>query len=224
MTQLSTRNFGLLIAYVLPGVVVLFGMTDHSETVRSWFGVSARNAPTIGGFLYVTLASVAAGMIVSAARWLVVDWLHHRTGIQEPDWDFSALQANHRAFQAMVESHYRYYQFYANMLVALTIAAIAQWPLVLTLSAKSAIFSVVAVSLAALLHVASRDALRKYYAHTTAFLGSVQQERRLAMTNGSGPDKKHVHKKTAARRPRVKSPDGNRSRKPTKTSTAPRQQ
>jgi len=161
MTEVSTRNFGLLIAYVVPGLVVVSSMGDYSQTVRSWFGVFPGYAPTVAGFLYTTLASVAAGMTISAIRWLLVDWLHHKTGIERPYWDFSALQANYRAFEAMVENHYRYYQFYSNMLVALMIALIGRSSLLFPLSERPAIFIVVLIGLIALFYVASRDALRK---------------------------------------------------------------
>src|SRR5688500_13556261 len=91
-------------------------------------------APSVGGFLYVTLASTAAGLLVSAVRWSVVDRLYHRTGISEPHWEFAQLSDRLPAFLAVVDNHYRYYQFYANMLVALTFTYIARlialrhWP------------------------------------------------------------------------------------------------
>lgn len=222
MTQVSTRNFGLLIAYVVPGLVVVSTMGDYSQTVRSWFGVFPGFAPTVAGFLYTTLASVAAGMTVGAIRWLLVDWLHHNTGIERPEWDFSALQANYRAFAYMVESHYRYYQFYGNMLVALVIAVIGQSSLLFPLSEKPPILIVVLIGLLALFYVASRDALRKYYAHTTGFLGSLQQERKRTMTNGSTPKTKQDREKTTLKKPSTKSAGGKRSRETAKGDTPAR--
>ncbi len=68
MSELSEKNFGLLIAYVLPGFVTLWGISHFSPTVESWIASSQHGAPTVGGFLYVTLASLAAGLTVSEAR------------------------------------------------------------------------------------------------------------------------------------------------------------
>jgi hypothetical protein len=109
----SLESFGLLIAYVLPGVIALLGVSYFSDPVRSWLGSSAADAPTVGGFLYVTLASIAAGLTASTVRWLIVDTLHHWTGIRQPRWDFSRLQANVGAFDVLIEIHYKFYQFYA---------------------------------------------------------------------------------------------------------------
>src|ERR1043166_3090482 len=112
-------DFGLLIAYVLPGFLALWGGTAVSPVLRAWFGTPPANAPTVGGFLSLTVASIAAGLTVSTVRWLLVDTLHHRTGIPPPPWDFSALERNVTAFGVLIEIHYRYYQWYANALVAL---------------------------------------------------------------------------------------------------------
>jgi hypothetical protein len=76
-------NFGLLIAYVLPGMTAIWGLSYVSETVQGWLGSSTEAVPTIGGFLYVTLAAVGAGLVASTVRWMVVDIrvvLHGRWG------------------------------------------------------------------------------------------------------------------------------------------------
>src|SRR5258708_7235024 len=76
----SVTNFGLLIAFLLPGFVALWGISYVSEPVRSWFGSTPDYAPSVGGFLYVTLASIVAGLTVSTVRWIVIDTVHHVTG------------------------------------------------------------------------------------------------------------------------------------------------
>ncbi len=111
MREVSGRNFGLLIAYVLPGFVALTGAARCSTAVRQWMDqhVAACGATaTVGGFLYVTLASVGVGLTVSTVRWAVIDTLHHWTGIPGPCWDDSRLQEKLEAFEALVENHYRY--------------------------------------------------------------------------------------------------------------------
>jgi hypothetical protein len=113
MKDLSDKNFGLLIAYVVPGTIVLVGLAAFSPAVRSWLVNSSPAGPTVGGFLFVTLASVAAGMTASAVRWATVDRLHHRTGVLKPAWDDSNLPERLEAFEAIVEAHYRYYQFHS---------------------------------------------------------------------------------------------------------------
>ena len=126
MKEVSTSNFGILISNLVPGFTALWGASYFSETVRVWLGSSPVNAPTVGGFLYVTIASVALGMTVGSVRWLVIDTIHHRTGIRQPEWDFSWLQENITAYRTLVEIHYDYYQFFANGFIALTFVYVAR--------------------------------------------------------------------------------------------------
>src|SRR5207245_11395417 len=82
------------------------------------FATAPVGAPRIGGFLYLTVASLAAGMAVSAVRWALVDTLHSYTGLPMPALDFSKLGENVEAFDLLIEIHYRHYQYYSNMVVA----------------------------------------------------------------------------------------------------------
>jgi hypothetical protein len=167
--DVTGQNFGYLVAYVLPGFLLLLtaeqvwpGWFPWLDSTSGWAA-----APTVGGFLFVTLASVAAGVTASTARWLIVDWLHHRTGIRPPHWDDSKLQDKLSAFEALVDAHYRYYQFYANSLVSLTVMLamrVASGPVGST--------DVVLALLCGLFWVGSRDTLRRYYRRTEILLGS----------------------------------------------------
>lgn len=113
--QATIQHVGLVIAYVLPGLTALWGGSYFSETLRAWVAASPTDAPTVAGFLYRTLASIAAGLTVSTVRWLLMDRLHHWIGIPEPRCDFSRLQDHLGAFDLFLEIHYRYYyQFYSS--------------------------------------------------------------------------------------------------------------
>ena len=125
MHELTEKHFGLVIAYLLPGFVAISGISHFSPVVSQWMAVPPAS-PTIGGFMYVTLGSLGVGLTISAVRWFAVDSLHHWTGVVAPKWDFARLQENLEAFDAIVVSHYRYYQFYSNMVIAFPIWA-AGW-------------------------------------------------------------------------------------------------
>ena len=195
------KNFGVLIAFLLPGLVTLLGIAPYSATVRSWFGTPATAAPTVGGFLYVTLAAIGLGMTTSVIRWLVLDWLHHHTGIRPPEWDFSGLQDNLDGFMALVENHYRYYQFYGNMLVAQVITAIGYAVRPTLPSEESRLVLPIILGLTALFYVASRDTLAKYYDRAGTLLRAAQTPRgEKIMTNGFGmKHDEEMTKKTPAR-------------------------
>lgn len=171
MSGLSGRNFGLVIAYLLPGFVLLWTTSDWLGDVQNWFGACAASAPTVGGFLYVTLASLATGLTLSAVRWLLIDTIHHRTGLKKPDWDFSNLQTNLAAFEGAVENHYRYYQFFGSMVLVMSVGAAHPIKLSNQLAGNCPAVTTAALVLMTLFFVASRDALRKYYSRTSAVLG-----------------------------------------------------
>ena len=166
--DVTTSNFGLLIAFVLPGFVLLWGIAPFSQTVTNWLTHTHSDAPTVGGFLYVTLASVGLGQLVSTLRWLLVDSLHHRTGITPPTWSFRELRSKEAsgAFERLVDDHYRFYQFHANGFVALTLAFLAHG-----MAAGFSVAGFIAVLLCdALLFAGSRDTLSRYYRRTEQVL------------------------------------------------------
>jgi hypothetical protein len=172
MNEWTDKNFGVVIAYLLPGFVALWGVSYFSPTVASWISVSQQGAPTVAGVCYVTLASLAAGLIASAVRWVIVDSMHHATGLVAPAWSFGNLEDKLQGFLLLVESHYRYYQFYSNMFVAVAFAAVAclvegggtakaiGWPGVGFLALELVLFA------------GSRDTLRKYYSRTRQLLNT----------------------------------------------------
>lgn len=182
----SEHRFGLLIAYVLPGFVALWGLGYVSPTVRLWLSAAqvTMDIPTIGGFLYVTLASIALGMTLSAVRWLVIDWINEHTGLPRPSWDDAKLQKNLDAYNLLRDIHYRYYQFHANGLLALLVVLAARprvpegdnW---LTFDLVDAVL----VALVGVFFVTARDNLAKYYRRVTDLLES-SPVRSTPMSNG----------------------------------------
>lgn len=170
MRDLTHDNFGLVIAYVLPGFVALWGVRSVVPEVDLLLGTPAGAAPSVGGFLYGTVGATAAGLIVSTVRWAVLDRLYHRTGIPEPAWEFRHLPATLAAFESHVQDHYRYYQFYSYMLVAILVGSTLHllgggtW-----LGANGWGTALIALLLVVLV-LGSRDALRKYYARTGVLL------------------------------------------------------
>jgi hypothetical protein len=119
LKDLTSSNFGLLIAFLLPGFVALWGVSFFSETVRTWLTLPITESPTVGGFLYVTLASLAAGLTASTIRWAVIDTLHHATGIRAQEWDYGRLEQHANAYRIVNEHHYLFYLWYSNMIVVL---------------------------------------------------------------------------------------------------------
>jgi hypothetical protein len=169
MQTVSNTNFGPLIAYLVPGATALLGFTFFSQTLSTWFATAPDGAPNLAGFLYLTITALATGMTVSAVRWALVDTLHARTGLAPPRLDFSKLPDRVDAFVLLIDIHYRHYQYYANMLVALAIAYIGyrvHLGGILPLGLPDIAFAV----LEAIFFATSRDTLRKHYSRTAQLL------------------------------------------------------
>ena len=205
-TPLSNENFGLVIAYVLPGFVALWGVSYFSPTVESWITATQQGAPSVAGFMYVTVASLAAGLTVSAVRWAIIDNIHHLTGIVPPAWNFVNLDDKLQGFLTLNESHYRYYQFYANMFIAagFTYSAWLVWNGKGIAAAGWA--NLCFLVLEVVLFAGSRDAIAKYYSRVAQLLGtlSTSKKGRHCMTNGIGG--KHHPKSDSASKPVEKKP------------------
>lgn len=176
MDSLS-RQFGLVIAYLLPGFVALAGIAPLSPIVAEW--LHPDQTGTFAAPVYVLLAATALGMVASCFRWLLVDRIHAMTGVIAPVFNAGALEENPGAFNCLVENHYRYYQFYANTLVAVV------WAYAVRRSLTPSLFLRVptdlgVVILCVVLFAGSRDALVKYRSRSS------QLNERVALTDLEG--------------------------------------
>src|SRR5688572_28867809 len=73
MGGFTSTSFGLLIAYLLPGIIVLYGVSLWSPRVHAIFQTFLGANSNAGLFLLLLLASLIAGLLVSGVRVLTVD-------------------------------------------------------------------------------------------------------------------------------------------------------
>lgn len=168
--DILNRQFGLVIAILLPGFVALAGIAPLSPLVAEW--LQTGQTASLAAPLYILLAATAAGMVVSCFRWLLVDSIHAMTGVAAPTFNARALEETPAAFHCLVENHYRYYQFYANTLVAVVWAYAIHRSLTPSLLLRLPM-DVGVVVLCAVLFAGSRDALAKYRSRSTQLNGQV---------------------------------------------------
>ena len=172
VTDATGKYFGLVIAYVLPGFAALWTLRPYSPTVRAWMETSASLPAGLESVFFVTLASTAAGMTISALRWAAIDSLFALSGVRRPAWNDARLQQNVLAWEVVVEAHYRYFQFYAHMAIVLPFMAF-------NLSLPALPVAVLTFVFECLFLAAARDALAKYYARATRLLGTVPISKEL---------------------------------------------
>ncbi|MFV0445729.1 MAG: hypothetical protein ACK5Q5_19270 [Planctomycetaceae bacterium] len=176
MQSLTNATFGPLIAYLVPGATALWGLSRFSPALRALFETVPADAPTLSGFLYLSVAAVATGMTVTALRWALVDVAHALTGLPSPHLDFSQLPGRVDAYLFLIDIHYRHYQFYANMAVALAIAYVCH-RITTGLFAGPVSIDLGFLVLETVFLATSRDTLRKYYQRTEQLLSGGEGER-----------------------------------------------
>ena len=106
MFESLDRNFSLIIAFVLPGFLFLFGSVFLVSYSTADLLSQLRPIRQIGGFMFFLLAATACGMILSAIRWAILDTLHRLTGLKSPALDFSKLEGKSSSFMLIVENKY----------------------------------------------------------------------------------------------------------------------
>ncbi|MGC3971602.1 MAG: hypothetical protein QM775_30940 [Pirellulales bacterium] len=147
--------------------------------MQLWFSASPTIPAGLESVVFATAASIAAGMILSAVRWLVIDTMMEFSGIRRPDWNDTQFETKREAFEVLVDAHFRYYQFYAHMALALPLFAVHA-----AMTSAHPLF-VVAVAGAgvSVLVLAARDSLSKYFTRTSRLLDP-QLKGKTFMTNG----------------------------------------
>ncbi|WP_145305561.1 hypothetical protein [Gimesia fumaroli] len=115
----------------------------------------------------MTVFSLAAGLTISTLRWLILDRVHHRTGIPEPQQNFGRLQENLTAYQYLVLTHYNYYKFHSNMMISFAILMASRLLCHNTLPLWVIIGF---LFLEWLFWLGARDNLRKYYSQGEVLL------------------------------------------------------
>jgi len=163
--EISDTTFGLFIAYVLPGLTVLYGSMVLGSGFAGWGSLCGNAEPSVSQLFLILVQALAIGLAVSTVRWLTLDTLHHRTGIRPSPWDFAGLEKGVAAFELLIHIHYRYYKFHANMVTALVVSYATGG---YTLGWRGWVYA----ALVLLFFLGSRDSLRKYYDRAGRLLGS----------------------------------------------------
>lgn len=162
---LKAIDFGLMIAFFLPGTVTFFAMKYFSPDISTLFAAVLNKDENLGATFLIVAGSLVVGLITSAFRRAVLDWIHHHTGVEQLDFEYGKFVE--KDWQALinevVNTDYRFYQFYGNMLVALSFLCFARLVHVsVSEHPMSFILNILAI---VLLFYSSRLALNDMYAN-----------------------------------------------------------
>jgi hypothetical protein len=162
-------EFGHVIAFLLPGFICLYGLSLSIPEIATVGQATKGVEVTVGSFLFIVLSALALGLLLSALRWFLLDSLLKLTGVTDPGLKFENLkdEKTFTAFTAVVENHYRYYQYYGNSLIAILVAvcvyvAQGKW--------NSWGWGIGMTFVLLVLLVSARDCLKKYYDRAAAIL------------------------------------------------------
>jgi hypothetical protein len=129
----SSLDFGVVIAFLAPGFVAFHGASYHAPTARAWMAAAAEKEQSVGVFLFVLLASLSIGLVVSGVRALTIDKLlrlrHLPKRLVVPPLSLDWSKVDEKRLSVLLtirDAHYRHYQFYSNTLVALLLWACAR--------------------------------------------------------------------------------------------------
>ncbi len=122
MKDVTSTSFGLVIAFLLPGMVGLFAVSFWFPALSNLFITFSKIESNLGLFFMVILASVAVGLELTVIRWGLFEILLCRKFRLRAE-DFANLNSekNLESFRACVDEHYRYHQFWGEMSVNIPI-------------------------------------------------------------------------------------------------------
>ena len=152
------KSFGLVIAFLIPGMIGLYAASFYVRMIQEWFGTAASQSTNVGGFLFVVVASVGMGVFISGVRWFALERILWHRPISLPD----RTEKTEPIYQNLVHQHYYFYLFYANSLVALIVLYVA-WLAATSRSGGSiAIMSALGVGAGVILFFSAKDALGRF--------------------------------------------------------------
>jgi hypothetical protein len=165
MTDITSTSFGLIVAFLLPGLTALMSLTFWSISVRRLFQAFLSAEANVGLFLLVVLTALTMGLLITVVRWVVFEcWLCRSYKLQPGDYVSLGQKDRLEAYRAAVDEHYRYHQFWGGMTVALVMFYAGWWHSVhSTLDCLSTLWSLlVFLVLEVLMVVAAIVAYRNY--------------------------------------------------------------
>ena len=129
MNAFPRLDFGILIAFFLPGFVSLYALSNMSSRVAEVFKAVLLKDQALGASFLILVASLVAGIVTSSFRELTLDWLHNKTGASIRQLNYSTLAAGKQleVFREAINNTYRYYQFYGNTLIALMFLGVLRY-------------------------------------------------------------------------------------------------
>lgn len=173
MKDVTSTSFGLLIAFLLPGLAGLYTISFWAPAVRRVFETFLTTQSNVGLSLLVLLAALTVGLIVTVLRWWIFECGVSRKYRLAPA-EFAKLNNDSKlaSFRAAVDENYRYHQFWGGMFVVfpfLFIGALKEFWSAMT-EIRVALFFVALVAVEIITGAAAHAAFRNYVTRANQIL------------------------------------------------------
>ena len=164
MKDVTSTSFGYVIAFLLPGLVGLYGLGYWSETIHGLLQPAFSATATVGPSLILLLGALAIGLCISALRCFLFEKACCREHCFSADMFAKLCQGDRlTSFRAVVDEHYRYHQFYGGCFVALIVLYVGWiWRSYSVLNPEFVLLTIGFVCLEVLLFITAVDAFKKY--------------------------------------------------------------
>jgi hypothetical protein len=173
--DVTSTSFGLVIAYLLPGVVALFSLSFWYSSARDAFHTFLTSKSNLGLFLFLLLGALTLGLVISTVRWLVYErLLSPLCGRRPTDDEWRRMSEENRfvAFRAAVDETLRYHQCFGGLTIAAPALFFGWLNSLDAHGAQRAVLIVAFGALEGILAVSSVAAFRRYLKFVRAILGS----------------------------------------------------
>ena len=116
MKDITTTTFGLMIAYLLPGLFGLYTCSFWSPTIRSQFELFSKAASNAGLFFLILLFALLVGLQLTAFRWVIFELLLcRRTALKRDEFTQLKTKEQIEVFSVMLDENFRYHQFWGGI-------------------------------------------------------------------------------------------------------------
>lgn len=118
MKDVTTTSFGLIIAYLLPGLAGLYSLSFWFPRIAELFAKFGSSESNVGLFLIVILVSVIISLQISFFRYFIFEVIVC-AGIKLKPEDFANFGDKDKniAFRVLIDGQYRYHEFWGGMLI-----------------------------------------------------------------------------------------------------------
>jgi|GEM_PF-1588738 len=182
MKDLTSTTFGLLIAFIIPGIICLFAVSYWIQPLQNLFVLFLTSDANVGLFFIVFFIGTALGLEISIIRsYIFKSWLCK--SYQLSDDDFEGLHRSEylTAFRASVDENLRYHQFWGGMVITIPILYLG-WGI--NVSRENCAFSIAILICSTLVEAITILGAKKSYEYYVCRSKSILNKGGMKMPNG----------------------------------------